>query len=170
MDRSRFFSIAFLPDGGIYDSKNWLIDELVDRCPYELSRFMALDSVRHDVLIDSPIGQIEFIWLASSTFASSTLLRNGMTFNTAIFLPGRDAEDEQEQLKFYLDSWRSFKVVRELCGDDTPFMEAERIKDRPLALSINWATINKAEYDHVAYYDLFIASKYFQDISEEGNG
>lgn len=160
----KFNSITFLPNGQIYDNNNWSIDELLEHSPYELTKYLTLDSIKRKVIINSPIGELELVWTGSDIFGVSTLLKNGVTINTGVFLPGNDKKEETSLLKFYLNTWREFKIVTELCKNNTPFQEAEEIKERPLLVSVNWSTINKEEYDQIAYYDLFIASKYFQSI------
>ena len=161
-----FRSITFLPDGHVYDSGSWTIAELAERCPPEVSSILALDSAKRKKTIDSLIGELEFVWSGSHLFGVSTFLRHGVTVNSAVFLPGNDRTEETKLMEYYLDSWRRVRVVKELCGDDIPFEEAEEITDRPLAVSINWSTIKKEDYDQIAYYDLFVGSEYFKRVSQ----
>jgi hypothetical protein len=155
-------SVTFLPNGHVYDLNTWVIDDLAERCPHELSRFLTLDSVKRSETIDSPIGKLQFIWSGSHLFGVSTFLRDGVTVNSAVFLPGNDRTEETKLLQYYLNSWRNFPIVKELCGDSVPFKMAEETEDRPLMVSVNWSTIKKEDYDQIAYYDLFVGAKYFQ--------
>jgi hypothetical protein len=156
-----FSSITFLPDGHIYDQNNWEIVDLAKCCPMKIKELIFLDSVKRNHIIESPIGQLEFVWSGSNIFGVSTLLKDGVTLNAGIFLSGVDSTKEKELRDFYLESWREFNLVKELSGGNKPFLEAEKINNRPLCISINWATLSKDEYDKIAYYDLFIASIYF---------
>ncbi len=162
MNSKSFHSITYFPNGQVYDSNNWAISDLEEHCPADISKHLALDSVKRNEVISSPIGNLEFVWSASHIFGVSTFLRNGVTVNTGVYLPGVNEKEELGLLMFYLDSWRNFKVVKELCGDEIPFQSAGEVKERPLLISVNWATISKEDYDQIAYYDLFVASKYFE--------
>lgn len=164
MSSNFFRSVTYFPDGQVYDSSIWAISELRGHCPPDISQFLTLDSKRRSETISSPIGNLGFVWSASDVFGVSTLLRNGVMINAGLFLPGVDAKEELELLEFYLDSWRGFDVVKELSGGETPFRSAEAIKERPLLVSVNWAAISKEDYDHVAYYDVFIACEYFHKV------
>lgn len=160
--KNSFRAITFFPDGMVYDSNIWDVDELAALCPYEISRFLTLDSRRRRNFIGSPIGELEFVWSASHIFGVSTLLKGGVTVNAGVFLPGVDRSEEDELLRFYLKNWRDIDLVKSLSSEKVPFLEAEEIQQRPLVISVNWATISKEDYNKIAYYDLFIAGKYFQ--------
>ena len=164
MSENNFRSITYFPNGGVYDSGDWNIVELLDECPNELSKPILLDSNKRKFTIRSPVGDLEVVWSWSHIFGVSTLLRNGRIVNTGLYMPGEDVAEELKLLRFYLDSWRNLSVVKELCGDEVPFASTENESFRPLLVSVNWATITQEEYDQIAYYDLFMASKYFQII------
>jgi hypothetical protein len=161
---SEFESITFLPDGSLYDSDVWSTDALLSHCPEGLFSDLSLDSVKLTKVVHSPIGELQFVWAGSPIFGAATILRNDVMINTAVFVSGLDIKEGQELLQFYIESWREQPIVQELVGGNskTVFSEALNGKHSQFMVSVNWAAIAEAEYNEVAYYDLFIASTYFE--------
>jgi hypothetical protein len=156
--------VSYFPDGSIYEKAQWSISELIESSPEFLSNNIYLDSKKRKTNIDTPIGALDFIWTGSHLFGALTILRDGVVVNSGLYLPGNDRKEENELLLYFLDQWRSFDAVKELCGNNTPFIEVESIEKRPLACTMNWATIPKELYNQISYYDLYVGANYFQKV------
>jgi hypothetical protein len=164
----KFHGISYLPDGSIYEQGSWNVEDLLENCPAGMAEKLLLDSKRRKNSISSPIGELDFVWTGSPVMGASTLLRKGIMINAGLYFPGVDAKEESEMLNFFISQWREFSVVKELQPRDHGkiFHEVAKFKERPLACTVNWATISKDEYDQIAYYDLFIGACYFQAWSD----
>ena len=157
-------SFTFLPDGSVYAYGQYNVDQMLKEASPLFSELISLDFFRVKTIIDSPIGKLDFIWTGSPEAGVSSLLKNNVTINSAIHLPGKNPEEEDNILNDFIDNWRNMKAVKKLDSRE-PFFEAFSIVHRPYMCSVNWAAIKPALYQQICKYDLYISSAYFEKVN-----
>jgi len=162
-----FKAITFFPDGSVYDDGKYCSDDYIDNINSDIADNLTFELSRRKVTIPSPIGDLDLIWTSFGGYAIALLFKDGKLVNTILLVPGR-SEEENEHIEHYVNTWRSADVVKELVADSEsmPFDEVFSIQDRPLMVSMNWATLKPEEYNKIANYDLEIASYYFSKIQQ----
>jgi hypothetical protein len=162
MSEISFNTHTFLPDGSTYDKQTYLTSDLEEHLPNDLIFCVDVDSEKKTYFISSPIGELSIVWAASIYFAAFTILKDGLTVCSGVMLSGINNKEEDSLLKYYIEEWKSFDHVKALVSTPNVFSEALIDKSRPLMVSVNWATISKKSYDDISYFDVFLASKYFE--------
>lgn len=162
MTEVSFSTHTFLPDGTTYDKQTFLTSNLEEHLPDDLISCVDINSEKKTYFISSPIGELCIVWAASIYFGAFTILKDGLTVCSGALLPGINNKEEDNLLSYYTEEWKKFDHVKALINTPDVFSEALTNKSRPLMISVNWATISKDSYDDISYFDVFLASKYFE--------
>ena len=161
----KFDAITFLPDGKIWDRGNYLTAEQDRNLVKAFSPCVTYDNKKLVAEIQSQIGTLKLDWVGSDQIGvgSSTWWLGEKIINTGVCLFGNN-EEEIDILNSYLKVWREAEFVKELCEGRIPFTEVHDIQDRPLLISVNWASIKQERYDKVANFDLSLAAAFFEGM------
>ena len=154
MEKMRFDSALFAPDGEMLGIKTWNASELSPKW-FGICRSILENS--SDVFryrFAQNLSHLELSLTSANGAGVGAFYAHGNIVLSTAFLRGEDSQSENEALEMFVSSLRRVDLVQKLQLDNSPFAEVFNLKQRPLQIVMIWGNTLVSEQDQDIVFEL----------------